>query len=36
MKIFGFSLITIVIIFAAFVIGTKFPNALSGVPVIGN
>lgn len=36
MKIFGFSLVTILIVLAAFVIGTKYPNALKGLPVIGS
>lgn len=36
MRIFGFSALTLFVIFVAFVLGTKMPNALSSVPVIGS
>jgi hypothetical protein len=36
MRILGFSLSTLIIFFAIFWLGTKFPNSLSRVPVIGS
>lgn len=35
MKILGFSLVTLLWLFFFFWLGTKFPNALRGIPVIG-
>lgn len=35
MKIFGVSLLTILAFFLVFFLGTKFPNVLKSVPVIG-
>lgn len=36
MRILGVSLSTILIILVAFFLGTKYPNSLARVPVIGN
>lgn len=35
MKIFGFSVFTLAMLAMAFFIGTKMPNALNSVPIIG-
>lgn len=35
MRIFGLSLTSIFVLFLVFVLGTKFPNALRGVPIVG-
>jgi hypothetical protein len=35
MKIFGFSLTTILVLMLFFWLGTRFPNAFGSLPVIG-
>lgn len=35
MRIFGLSLTSIFVLFLVFVLGTKFPGALRGIPLVG-
>jgi hypothetical protein len=36
MRIFGFSLTTILVLLVVFYLGTRFPNAFNKVPIVGN